>query len=82
LWGWWLPAIPTLLTFWMTTATVLAINSRQRDKVFFQCTLAQLLAEGKDYPVAGRIALEYLKQSENQDNQAEIERHLTQANVT
>ncbi len=82
LWGWWLPAIPALLTFWMTTAAVLAINSRQRDRVFFQCTLAQLLAEGKDYPVARRIALEYLKQSENQDNQAEIERHLSQESLT
>ncbi|WP_404787104.1 CHASE2 domain-containing protein [Altericista sp. CCNU0014] len=74
--GWWLPAIPTLLAFWGTTATILIINNRQRDRLLFQCTLAKLLAEGKDYPVARRIALEYLKQSEP-ENRADIERYLT-----
>jgi adenylate cyclase len=76
--GWWLPAIPTLLALWGTTTTVLIVNNRQRDRLLFQRTFAKLLAERKDYPVAGHIALEYLKQSENPENQADIERHLVQ----
>jgi adenylate cyclase len=76
--SWWLPAIPTLLALWGTTATVLIINNRQSDKLLFQRTLAKLLAERKDYPIAGHIALEYLKQSENPENQADIDRYLTQ----
>jgi adenylate cyclase len=76
--GWWLPAIPTLLALWGTTATVLVINSRQGDKLLFRRTFAKLLAERKHYPVAGHIALEYLKQSENPENQVDIDRYLTQ----
>jgi adenylate cyclase len=77
--GMWIPAIPTLLALWVTATTVLIIHNRQRDKVLFQCTLATLLAEGQDYPIAKRIALEYLKQSEPQKHQAEIDRYLAQA---
>ncbi len=76
--GWWLPAIPTLVALWGTTATILIVNNRQRDRLLFQRTLAKLLAERKNYPVAGHIALEYLKQSENPENQGDIERYLTQ----
>jgi adenylate cyclase len=79
--GWWLPAAPALLSLWGTAGTVLVINNRQRDRLLFECTLAKLLADKNDYPVATRIALEYLKQSENQDHQAEIERHLSQGDA-
>jgi adenylate cyclase len=79
--GWWICTVPALLTLWGTTTVLLMVNSRQRERLLFKGCLAKLLAHSKDYPTAGRIALEYFKQSESLQNQAEIDEYLTQQRI-
>ncbi len=79
--GWWICAVPALLTLWGTTAVLLIVNNRQKERLLFKICLEKLLAQSKDYPIAGRIALEYFKQSETLQNQAEIDEYLTQQSI-
>ena len=79
--GWWLPLIPSLLTLITTVITSIFIRNKQRDRLRFHHTLALLLQEYRDRPIVGRIALEYLKQSENQDNSYLIEQKIKQSSV-
>ena len=57
------------------------VSSRQKERLLFKGCLAKLVAQSKDYPIAGRMALEYFKQSENLQNQAEIDEYLTQQSI-
>ncbi len=81
LWGWWICTVPALLTLWGTTAVLLMVNNRQKERLLFKGCLAKLLAQSQDHPIAGRIALEYFKQSESLQNQAEIDEYLTQSSI-
>ena len=74
--GWWLPFIPSLLALSGTAVILLVVTNKQRDKLQFRLTLALLLETYQDYPAIGRIAIEYLKQSESQENQAFIDQQL------
>ncbi|MBD2096013.1 CHASE2 domain-containing protein [Trichocoleus sp. FACHB-591] len=74
--GWWLPVVPTLLGLWSTAIALIIVTEKQRDRLQFRRTFDLLLEARQDYPTAGRIAIEYLKQSETKEHQAEIERQL------
>ena len=76
--GWWLPVAPALLGLWGSAIALWLITNRQLDHLRFQHTLAFLLNAQQDYPTAGRIAIEYLKQSEAKENQIEIDQQLKQ----
>ncbi len=76
--GWWLPLIPSLLTLIATVITSIVIRNNQCDRLKFHQTLALLLKEYRDRPIVSRIALEYLKQSENKDNSYFIEQQIKQ----
>lgn len=74
--GWWIPLVPALFGLWgAVIAIVMGIN-RQRDRLQFRRTLALLLAVQQDDPTAGRIAIEYLKQSEPKEHQVLIDQAL------
>lgn len=74
--GWWIPIVPTLLGLWITTMVIILLTDKQRDRLRFQRTLALLLDAQRDYPTTGRIAIEYLKQSETKEHQVEIDHQL------
>ena len=74
--GWWLPFIPSLLALFGASVAVLVITNKQREQLQFRLTLALLLETYQDSPTIGRIAIEYLKQSESQENQIFIEQQL------
>ena len=74
--GWWLPVVPSLLTLIATIITSILIRNKQRDRRRFHNTLALLLKEYRERPIVARIALEYLKQSENKDNSYLIEQKI------
>lgn len=74
--GWWIPVVPALLGLWGTTIALIIVTDKQRDRLQFQRTLTLLLEARQDYPTAGRIAIEYLKQSETKEHQAVIDRQL------
>jgi CHASE2 domain-containing sensor protein len=78
--GWWIPVVPTLIGLWGGAIAIVIITDRQRDRLRFQHTLTLLLEAQKDYPTAGRIAIEYLKQSETKENQAAIDQQLKNVN--
>ena len=77
--GWWIPLFPAMLSILSTVillTLLLIARVKQQDKLLFQRTFTLLLEAQKNYPVAGRIALEYLKQSETKENQRLIDRAL------
>ncbi len=74
--GWWLPFIPSLLALFGATVVLFVVTNKQREQLQFRLTLALLLETYQDEPTTGRIALEYLKQSESQENQAFIDQQL------
>jgi adenylate cyclase len=74
--GWWIPVVPALLGLWGSTIAIIIMTEKQCDRLRFQRTLTLLLNAQQDYPTIGRMAIEYLKQSESKDHQAEIDRHL------
>ncbi|MBD1847050.1 CHASE2 domain-containing protein [Cyanobacteria bacterium FACHB-63] len=74
--GWWLPVAPALLGLWGGAIALWLVTNKQLDHLRFQQTLTLLLRARQDYPTAGRIAIEYLKQSETKENQAAIDQQL------
>lgn len=74
--GWWLPLAPALLGLWGSTIALWLVTNKQLEHLRFQHTLTFLLQAQRDYPTAGRIAIEYLKQSETKENQAAIDQQL------
>ena len=76
LWGWWLPFIPSVLALLGSACTLLIIANKLRDRLEFRVTFALLLETYEKDPTTGRIAIEYLKQSESKENQVFIEQQL------
>jgi CHASE2 domain-containing sensor protein len=74
--GWWVPLVPSLLTLLGAAVALSIVTNRQRDRLLFHLTWSRLLAVQQDYPTVGRIAMEYLKQSETKENQIFMERQL------
>ena len=74
--GWWLPIIPSLLVFLGSAVALELVTHKQLERLQFHHILALLFEMCQDHPLAGAIAIEYLKQSESQDNQAFIEQQL------
>ncbi len=71
--GWWLPLIPSLLALVGASVALFVFMNKQREQLQFRLTLTLLLETYQDYPTIGRIAIEYLKQSESQENKAFID---------
>jgi adenylate cyclase len=76
--GWWLPIIPSLLVLLGTAVILPIVTYKQLEKLQFHRTLALLLDTCSINPTTGRIAIEYLKQSESPENQTFIEQQLYQ----
>jgi adenylate cyclase len=76
--GWWVPAVPSLLALLGAAVALSMVSNSQRDKLLCHLTLSKLLAVQQEYPTVGRIAIEYLKQSETKENQVFMERQLRQ----
>ena len=69
LYGWWVPLVPSLFGFGGSAITLAIITSRQSERLFLYRTVMEIMAQEHDQPAAAQIALEYLKQGENQRNQ-------------
>ena len=76
LWGWWLPLIPALLACGTGMGVTTVLVERWRERLLFHRTFDLLIEAQKRDPIVGRIALEYLRQSENPNLQAIVEQHL------
>ena len=74
--SWWIPVVPPMIGLVVAAVTLPIVTSKQLEKIQLCQTVKLLVAIIKEQPTAGQIAIEYLKQSESQDNQALIEQML------
>lgn len=75
--GWWIPLVLPAGAMVASAVLVRWVRNRDVENFQFQSILNTLLAAQQANPLAGRIALEYFKQSESQRNQRVIEKYLT-----
>lgn len=80
--GWWLPLVPGVLGLLVAAAILPLVVNRELEKMRLQQTVRELMAIAEEQPTAGQIAIEYLKQSENAENQALIDSILQQRKTT
>lgn len=71
--GWWLPMVPGVLGLLAAAAILPLAVTRDLEKMRLRQTVRQLMAIAQEQPTAGQIAIEYLKQSENEENQVLID---------
>ncbi|MBD3560616.1 CHASE2 domain-containing protein, partial [Planktothrix sp. FACHB-1355] len=79
--GWWLPLVPPMLGLFGAAIALAIVINKQVEQIQLQRILELLLQECVTYPTAGRIAIEYLKQSENDSDRAWIEQSLIARNL-
>jgi CHASE2 domain-containing sensor protein len=75
--GWWVPVVPPLLGLVGAAIALPTLTKKRLEQLQLRRILELLVAECSISPVAGRIAIEYLKQSETDGNQALIEQWLS-----
>ena len=75
--GWWVPVVPPLLGFVGAALALPIFTNKRLEQLQLRRILELLVEECSISPVAGRIAIEYLKQSEPDRNQALIEQWLS-----
>ncbi|WP_013324738.1 CHASE2 domain-containing protein [Gloeothece verrucosa] len=75
--GWWVPVVPSSMTFLAGAIALVTIANKQLDKLLLHYTLTELLEVCREYPEAGHIAIAYLKLSESKKNQAFIDKKQT-----
>ncbi len=71
--GWWIPVIPPTIGLIITAVIFPIITTKQLEKIQLNQTIKLLIAVRIEQPIAGQIAIEYLKLSESQENQILIE---------
>jgi hypothetical protein len=76
--GWWLPLVPSLLGLVGAAIALPLMTNKQLERLQLRRTLELLRQNCVTAPAVGRIAIEYLKKSENQGNRAAIERWLAE----
>ena len=74
--GWWIPIIPAIIALLAGVITQIIIITKYSDKIQLAQIVQQLIKFTQEQPVAGQIAIEYLKQSESQENQLFIDKIL------
>lgn len=74
--GWWIPVVPPAIALVVAAIVLPIVTSRQLEKIQLCQTVELLVAITREQPAAGQIAIEYLKQSESQENQVLIEKML------
>jgi adenylate cyclase len=72
--GLWLPVVPPIVGLVGGAIALIIIINKQLEQLQLRLIFERLLEESAVYPTASRIAIEYLKQSESDQNQALIER--------
>jgi len=70
--GWWLPLLPGVLGWAVASKTFPLIAARQLRQIELRQTVQELAAIAQDQPAVGQVAIEYLRQSESEENQALI----------
>ncbi|GET37936.1 CHASE2 domain-containing protein [Microseira wollei] len=75
--GWWLPVVPPMVGLVGAAIALAILINKQLEQLQLRLIFERLLEESAVSPTASRIAIEYLKQSESDKNQALIERWMS-----
>lgn len=70
--GWWLPVLPAGLCWILAIGAFTLITNYRLKRIQLQQTVHQLMDITREDPAVGQIALEYLQQTESEENQALI----------
>ncbi|MEM7797112.1 MAG: CHASE2 domain-containing protein, partial [Cyanobacteria bacterium P01_C01_bin.118] len=70
--GWWLPLLPACLCWGIAVLTFIIMTNQRLKRIQLQQTVQQLLTIAQEKPAVGQIALEYLQQTESEENQTLI----------
>lgn len=70
--GWWLPLLPAGLCWSLAILVFMVITNQRLKRIQLQKTVHQLIAITQKKPAVGQIALEYLQQTESEENQTLI----------
>lgn len=70
--GLWLPLLPAGLGWGLAMLSFIMMTRQQLKRIQLQQTIQQLITISHDKPAVGQIALEYLQQTESEENQALI----------
>jgi len=76
--GWWIPVIPPIFGLVIAAIILPFFTSRQIEKIQLRQIVELLVTAAKEQPAVGQIAIEYLKQGESKENQALIEKMISQ----
>lgn len=71
--GWWIPVIPPILGLIVAAIADAIFTARELEKIQLRQIIELLVMETFEQPAAGKIAIEYLKQGESEENQTLIE---------
>ncbi|MGK7924276.1 MAG: CHASE2 domain-containing protein [Spirulina sp.] len=74
--GWWIPLIPALFSLILGAILLPLVTARELEKQQCDRVVKLLLEIRQEYPTAGQIAIEYLKESESPENRQAIEQIL------
>jgi adenylate cyclase len=74
--GWWIPIVPPIIGLAVAAVSLPIVITKQLEIIQLSQTVKLLIALTEQQPTAGQIAIEYLKQAENQENQELIEKIL------
>ncbi|MEM8610622.1 MAG: CHASE2 domain-containing protein [Cyanobacteria bacterium P01_H01_bin.105] len=67
--GWWLPLLPAGFSWSLSTLAFVMMTYQRLKRVQLQQTVQQLITISHEKPAVGQIALEYLQQTESEENQ-------------
>ncbi|MGD1912074.1 MAG: CHASE2 domain-containing protein [Rivularia sp. (in: cyanobacteria)] len=71
--GWWIPVIPPILGLVIAAITLPIFTAKELEKIQLRQIVQLLITASREQPAAGKIAIEYLKQGESEENQDLIE---------
>jgi adenylate cyclase len=74
--SWWIPVVPAIIGLVVAATTLPILTTRQLEKIQLHQTVKLLIAMTQEQPVAGQIAIGYLKQAESEENRALINKIL------
>ncbi|BAZ09649.1 putative Chase2 sensor protein [Calothrix sp. NIES-4071] len=74
--GWWIPTIPPIIALVVASVTQLITTAKRSEIIQLNQIVESLITFTNSQPIAGQIAIEYLKQSESQENQIRIDKIL------
>ena len=70
---WWISTFCSLLALILAAIIILVLTMKELEKIQLHQIVKSLIIFTKEQPAAGQIALEYLKQGENKENQLMID---------